>query len=60
MSHLLDPCGVPPRILRCTRLADLVSTMDPKLVAAAFGINPEGVLIYLADHVDPVRLPGIT
>jgi len=57
MSHVLDPCGVPPRVLRCTRLADLVNTMDPKLVAAAFGMNPEGVMIYLADHVDPGRLP---
>jgi hypothetical protein len=27
--------------------------MDPKLVAAAFGMNPEGVMIYLADRVDP-------
>jgi hypothetical protein len=60
MSHVLDPCGVPPRMLRCTRLADMVNAMDPKLVAAAFGMNPEGVLIYLADHVDPARLPGIT
>jgi hypothetical protein len=25
--------------------------MDPKLVAGAFGMNPEGVLIYLADTV---------
>jgi hypothetical protein len=58
MSHLLDPCGVPPRMLRCTRLADLVSTMDPKLVAAAFGMNPEGVMIYLADHVDAGRRPA--
>jgi integrase len=58
MSHVLDPCGVPPRMLRCTRLADLVNTMDPKLVAAAFGMKPEGVTIYLADHVDPGRLPG--
>jgi site-specific recombinase XerD len=57
MSHVLDPCGVPPRMLRCTRLADLVNTMDPKLVAAAFGMNPEGVMIYLADHVDPGRMP---
>ncbi len=56
MSHVLDPCGVPPRMLRCTRLAGLVNTMDPKLVAAAFGMNPEGVLIYLADHVDASRL----
>jgi len=57
-SHVLDPCGVPPRMLRCTRLADLVNTMDPKLVAAAFGMNPEGVMIYLAGHVDSTRLPG--
>ncbi len=57
LSHVLDSCGVPPRMLRCTRLADLVNTMDPKLVAAAFGMNPEGVMIYLADSVDPGRLP---
>ncbi len=59
LSHVLDPCGVPPRMLRCTRPADLVNTMDPKLVAAAFGMNPEGVMIYLADHVDSARLSGI-
>jgi len=54
VSHLLDGCGVPPRALRCTRLADLVNTIDPKLVAAAFGMNPEGVMFY---HVDDSRLP---
>jgi hypothetical protein len=52
VSHLLGGCDVPPRALRCTRLADLVNTIDPKLVAAAFGMNPEGVTFYLADHVD--------
>lgn len=57
LSHLLDPAGITPHRLRVTRLADLVNTMDPKLVAAAFGMNPEGVLIYLADHVDTGRLP---
>ena len=57
ISHVLDSCGIPPRMLRCTRLADLVNTMDPKLVAAAFGMNPEGVMIYLADHVDAGRMP---
>ncbi|MFD8483601.1 tyrosine-type recombinase/integrase [Kitasatospora sp. NPDC059673] len=57
VSHLLDPCGVAPRTLRCTRLADLVNTLDPKLVAAALGMDPEGVMIYLADHVDAGRLP---
>jgi hypothetical protein len=40
VSHVLDACGVPPRMLRCTRLVDLVNTMDPKLVAAAFGGCP--------------------
>jgi hypothetical protein len=28
-------------MLRCARLAGLVNTMDPKLVAAALGMNPE-------------------
>jgi site-specific recombinase XerD len=55
-SHVLDRCGIPPRMLRGTRLVDLVNTMDPKLVAAAFGMNPEGVLAYLADHVDTSHL----
>ncbi|MFC8720012.1 hypothetical protein [Kitasatospora sp. NPDC057198] len=57
LSHVLDPCGVSPRTLRRTRLADLVSTLDPKLVAATFDMDPEGVMIYLADHIDPGRLP---
>jgi integrase len=56
VTHLLDGCGVPPRAVRCTRLADLVNTIDPKIVAAAFGMRPEGVMFYLADHVDQGRL----
>ena len=55
-SHLLDASGVPPRTVRCTRLADLVNTMDPKIVAATFGMDPEGAMFYLADHVDHTRL----
>jgi site-specific recombinase XerD len=58
LSHLLDPAGVPPRMLRCTRLADLVTTTDAKLVAAAFGLDPEGVRIYLADRVHDGLLVG--
>jgi hypothetical protein len=42
--------------LRCTRLANLVNTLDPK-PAAAFGMNPEAVMIYLADHVDAGQMP---
>jgi hypothetical protein len=58
VSHVLDPAGVPPRMLRCMRLVDLVNSMDPKLVAVAFGMDPEGVMIYLADRVDDGRLPA--
>jgi site-specific recombinase XerD len=59
LSHVLDPAGVAPKHLRNTRLLDLVANIDPKLVAAAFGMDPQGVLIYLADHVDAVRLPSL-
>ena len=45
-------------MLRSTRLLGLVSDiMDPKLAAAVFGMDAESVMIYLADHVDPGRLP---
>ncbi|MFI9366963.1 tyrosine-type recombinase/integrase [Kitasatospora sp. NPDC053057] len=57
LSHILDDCGFPPRMIRSTRLVDLVNTMDPKLVASAFGMDPQAALIYLADHIDPGRLP---
>lgn len=57
LSHVLDACGHPPRTIRNTRLIDLVNTMDPKLVASAFGMTAEATLIYLADRVDPSRLP---
>jgi hypothetical protein len=34
-----------------TRLIALLNPMDPKLVAAVFGMDAESVMIYLADHV---------
>jgi hypothetical protein len=34
--------------------------MDPKLVAAAFGMTPEATMIYLADANDPTRAPSST
>jgi hypothetical protein len=58
LSHLLDPAGVAPKYLRNTRLVDLVNDLDPKLVAAVFGMDAESVLPYLADRVDPTRLPN--
>jgi site-specific recombinase XerD len=59
-SHLLDPSGVTARTVRCTRLVALVNTIDPKLVAAAFGMDTQGVMFYLADRVDDARLPTAT
>ncbi|MFB4280746.1 hypothetical protein ACBJ59_36035 [Nonomuraea sp. MTCD27] len=59
VSHVLDPAGISPRMLRSTRLIDLVNTMDPKLVAAAFGMNPEGVMTGLTHVGGPSRAqPG--
>jgi hypothetical protein len=58
LSHVLDPSGHPPHAIRGTRLVDLVNTLDPKLVAAAFGLDSQAPLIYLADRVDPDRLPN--
>jgi hypothetical protein len=57
LSHVLDACGLAPRTVRNTRLVDLVNTMDPKLVAVAYGMDPEAAMNYLSDHVDPTRLP---
>jgi hypothetical protein len=45
-------------MIRGTRLVELVNTLDPKLVATAFGMDPQTTLIYLADHVNPGRLPN--
>lgn len=58
IKHTLDPVGIQPRILRSTRLADLVTTVDAKLVSAAYGMTNEAVTAYLADHVDAARLPN--
>jgi site-specific recombinase XerD len=59
VKHTLDPVGIQPRILRSTRLANLVTTIDAKLVAAAYGMTNEAVTAYLADHIDPTRLPNV-
>jgi len=55
--NLLRPAGVTPRLLRCTRLASLTVSTDPKLVSAAFGIHPQAATHYLADYVDAARMP---
>jgi site-specific recombinase XerD len=52
LSHVLDPAGVTPSLLRQTRLAELTHRFDPRLVAAAFGMTPEGALHYLIGAVE--------
>jgi hypothetical protein len=56
VKNTLRAVGIQPRILRSTRLVDLVGTVDAKLVAAAYGMTNEAVIAYLADHVDSARL----
>lgn len=51
MSHVLDDAGVTPAVLRQTRLADLTHQVDPRLVAAAFGMTEGGALHYVTDAV---------
>jgi site-specific recombinase XerD len=52
LSHVLDAAGVCPSLLRQTRLAELTHRFDPRLVAAAFGMTPEGALHYLIGAVE--------
>lgn len=52
MTHVLDPAGVTPAVLRQTRLADLAHSHDPRLVAAAFGMTAGAALHYTFDAVD--------
>jgi site-specific recombinase XerD len=59
VKNTLRAVGIQPRILRSTRLVDLVGTVDAKLVAAAYGMRHEAVITYLADHVDTARLPNL-
>lgn len=53
---LLKPLGTNPQRLRCTRLAQLATTVDPILVAELFGLTPKAVLYYLGDIVDDRHL----
>jgi len=59
LAMILAPAEVTVQTLRGTRLAQLVTTMDPVLVAAAFGIRRGATLHYLADSVDATRLPDL-
>jgi integrase len=49
---LLAELEVTPQVLRQTRLADLAHRVDPRVVAAVFGVRPESALHYLIGTVD--------
>lgn len=59
VSELLRPAGVGMRDLRSRRLSRLVSTYDPMLVAASFGLTPKTATYYLADSVDQEHLESV-
>ena len=52
MTHILDLAKTSPALLRQTRLADLAHALDPRLVAAAFGMTAGGALHYVFDAVE--------
>ncbi len=56
LTRLLAPAGVTPSACRQTRIAQLVNDLDPKLTAAALGMQDSGLVRYLADNVDKDRL----
>lgn len=59
LAHVLDPAGVRPRVLRSTRLVDLVAALDPKVVSVSFGMDDESVIPYLADNVQDARIADL-
>jgi hypothetical protein len=59
VKNTLRAIGIQPRILRSTRITDLVTTIDAKLVSAAYGMTNEAVTAYLADHVDTTPLSNL-
>lgn len=58
MTHVLDPAGLTPKMVRNTRLVELAASLDPKILAAAFGLDPQAALYYSADRVDADRIAG--
>jgi site-specific recombinase XerD len=59
LVRVLDPAGITSRTLRATRIVDLVSSLDPKLVCEALGMDPAGILPYAADQVQDTRLANL-
>jgi hypothetical protein len=60
LTRKLGPSGTTPAACRQTRLADLVTRLDPKLTAAALGMNDGGLVRYLDDNIAQDRLDPAT
>lgn len=56
LTRLLAAAGTTPSACRQTRLTELVNDLDPKLTAAALGMNGNGITRYAADNVARDRL----
>lgn len=56
LARLLRPANTTPTVCRQTRLCELVTDLDPKITAAALGMNDAGLVRYAADNVDQDRL----
>jgi hypothetical protein len=60
LTRRLAQAGVTPSACRQTRIAQLVNDLDPKLTAAALGMQDSGLVRYLADNIDKDRLHRLT
>jgi hypothetical protein len=60
LTRALAPSGTTPSACRHSRIAQLVTDLDPKLAAAALGMQDSGLVRYLADNVDQDRIQRTT
>jgi hypothetical protein len=60
LTRRLAPAGATPSACRQTRIAQLVNDLDPKLTAAALGMQDSGLVRYLTDNVDNDRLQRLS
>lgn len=56
LTRQLAQAATTPSTCRQTRIAQLVTDLDPKLAAAALGMQDSGLVRYLADNIDHDRL----
>src|SRR6266496_15780 len=56
LTRVLRPAGTTPSLCRQTRIAQLVTDLDPKLAATVPGMQDSGLVRYLAGNVDRDRL----